>query len=416
MLALLLVIAPTTSARDAPMPRATHGLARFEDIRESPHPLSVRPAAKWTQLFHRQQGWTGADGIYSMPTDGHQAPGNPTPGPTLFTFGDTLIGSVDPDTSARRPGWRKANYSMAKLEGLAPDPARLRFAWGGIAKEMPLFRLSVPPLLMRRFWLQDGLILDGHYYSLAMGVASWSVDYPWYTRGTVLLKVPMNDAHPQWSYVSQRRGVYRRLRDPEVVVYFGAAFLENTREAGWKSPDGYLYIYGRWEAAERPFNPWIQRIELSVARTLPGEFENFEKWRFWTGSEWAKGIETAEPLGLGGPELSVTPIECGIFEGKYLLISKHPRSDLYYRVADAPQGPFGPPYRLVRTREEEQYGYPTYTYNAKAHPHLSRPGELLISYNVNDEVRVASDADIYRPRFLWLDYDPEGDCAKSAAP
>ena len=44
-------------------------------------------------------------------------------------------------------------------------------------------------------------------------------------------------------------------------------------------------------------------------------------------------------------------------------------------------------------------------YNAKAHPHLSRPGELLISYNVNtfdfwgDFFR---DADIYRPRFIRL--------------
>jgi len=415
-LALLLFLAPTASAQTANMPRATHGLAQFGDILESPHPLSTRRAPSWTELFHRQLGWTGADGIYSMPIDGHQAPGNPAPGPTLFTFGDTLIGTVDPDTSARRSGWRKANYSMASLEGLDPDPAQLRFAWAGGAKEIPLFRLSVPPLRMRRFWLQDGFVRNGHYYSFAMGIAKWSEEHPWFTRGTVLLKVPIQDALPHWNSVDQRRGVYRRLQDPEVLVHFGAAFLENTSQAGWENPDGYLYVYGRWEVAERPFNPWSQRIELVVARVLPQDFEDFEKWRFWTGSEWATGIEAAAPLGLGGPELSVTPIECGLFEGKYLMISKHVRSDLYYRVADAPQGPFGPPHRLFRTLEEEQYGYPSYTYNAKAHPHLSRPGELLVSYNVNDESRVSSNADIYRPRFLWLDYDPDGECAKATEP
>ncbi len=43
-------------------------------------------------------------------------------------------------------------------------------------------------------------------------------------------------------------------------------------------------------------------------------------------------------------------------------------------------------------------------YNAKAHPHLSPPGELLIRYNVDssDFWGQFKNADIYRPRFIRL--------------
>ena len=41
------------------------------------------------------------------------------------------------------------------------------------------------------------------------------------------------------------------------------------------------------------------------------------------------------------------------------------------------------------------------TYNAKAHPALSGPNELLITYNVNGEDCFVY-GDTYRPRFLRL--------------
>jgi hypothetical protein len=43
-----------------------------------------------------------------------------------------------------------------------------------------------------------------------------------------------------------------------------------------------------------------------------------------------------------------------------------------------------------------------FTYAAKAHPELSRPGELLVSYVVNsfDFGESSTNAGIYRPRFV----------------
>ncbi|MEM9658087.1 MAG: hypothetical protein AAF961_06980, partial [Planctomycetota bacterium] len=128
-------------------------------------------------------------------------------------------------------------------------------------------------------------------------------------------------------------------------------------------------------------------------------------WEYWTGDNWSNKIDDVQPQGLGGPELSVTPMPDGnVLAGKYLLISKHVRTDLYYRVGDSPHGPFGPPHRFYATNEEEKYLYPSYTYNAKAHPHLSTKDALLVSYNVNCPERVFQEGDIYRPRFVWLKF------------
>ena len=75
------------------------------------------------------------------------------------------------------------------------------------------------------------------------------------------------------------------------------------------------------------------------------------------------------------------------------------------RIGDSPVGPFSD-IITVWTAPEWQKGL--WTYNAKAHPNLSKPGELLISYNTitpdfwND---IQKDATIYHPRFIKLKFD-----------
>jgi hypothetical protein len=34
--------------------------------------LVAEPAPEWSALFHRQQGWTGADGIFFVPLNGNE--------------------------------------------------------------------------------------------------------------------------------------------------------------------------------------------------------------------------------------------------------------------------------------------------------------------------------------------------------
>jgi len=101
-------------------------------------------------------------------------------------------------------------------------------------------------------------------------------------------------------------------------------------------------------------------------------------------------------------ELSVTPLK----DGRYLLIFQVMgiSDKVGARMGLSPHGPFGP-IENIWTTPEVQETPEILPYNAKAHPNLSQPGELLISYNTitldfwND---IQENAHIYRPRFIVL--------------
>src|SRR3989442_1562311 len=78
--------------------------------------------------------------------------------------------------------------------------------------------------------------------------------------------------------------------------------------------------------------------------------------------------------------------------------------DVAGRYGGSPIGPWGSAIPVYHAPEPDIDPANVYTYNAKGHPHLSRPGEMLISYNVNtfDFNENINNADIYRPRFIRL--------------
>jgi hypothetical protein len=85
--------------------------------------------------FDRTSGWTGADGIYSIPLTGNETPG--TARHTLFVFGDTFIGEVSPE-GERMPG------TVSALDGCPSEPifdARRRKNRQVV---LPAFELSKP--------------------------------------------------------------------------------------------------------------------------------------------------------------------------------------------------------------------------------------------------------------------------------
>ena len=77
--------------------------------------------------------------------------------------------------------------------------------------------------------------------------------------------------------------------------------------------------------------------------------------------------------------------------GKHILV----------RTAPRPEGPWSPAITIATVRDVERS--PSYfTYAAKGHIELSRPGELLVSYLVNSNQfsDLMRDTQIYRPQFL----------------
>jgi hypothetical protein len=104
-------------------------------------------------------------------------------------------------------------------------------------------------------------------------------------------------------------------------------------------------------------------------------------------------------------ELSVSELP----DGRYALIFQQSGlgRNVCMRLGKTPFGPFGPAIKLWDTSEALTLkGF--YSYNAKAHPSLSKKGELLISYNVNSFnffEDLKKEPNLYRPRFIKVKFD-----------
>src|SRR5690606_11678947 len=142
---------------------------------------------------------------------------------------------------------------------------------------------------------------------------------------------------------------------------------------GAPGPDAYVYVYG----VDEP--PFIKR--LIIARVRPADFLDFSAWRFYDGAGWSPDVaDAARITSRVSNELSLSPLPGGGYALVFQLDTIG--RDVAGRTAPTPVGPFGPIRKLYEAPEPAMLRG-VYTYNAKAHPHLSAPGTLLISYNVN---------------------------------
>ena len=157
-----------------------------------------------------------------------------------------------------------------------------------------------------------------------------------------------------------------------------------------------IYVYGFRDKLDTRLFP----RQLVVAKAPRSTFGDVATWRFWTGVEWSEDIadsnqdKAALARGMSN-ELSVTKMIGGKYDGKYVLVYTEMciTDKLNFAVADSPFGKFSAPTTFYRCPEPKEYekevkdyhGPQAFvvTYNAKAHPRLSQPGELLVSYNLN---------------------------------
>ncbi len=367
--------------------------------------LYTQPAAQWTRLLERRDGWAGADGIFSMPFNGADNVPNHTR--TLLMFGDTFIGSRIPGTDKRSDDTVMINNSGCILKEGTADPDQAEFLYQKMEDGTPasLICPDVKALGIENeapfFWGQDSMILHGRYYAFPLIVREdpQGVEgYQFAVEGTAFLSAPVENGEILWEKMEQSRSplVYRDKDGGELV--FGAAIFLNTVEAKAPDPDGYLYIYGY--KAE-----WIEK-NLYVARIQATDFPRWEKMEYYDGTDWSPEIAKAACLCRNvSCEMSFSPYFGKLYEGKYILVfTEYTNSPIVScRIADSPVGPFSEIIQLYHCPEPE-LGYSIYTYNAKAHPNLSEPGRLLVSYNTNACSMEANQekAMIYSPRFIEI--------------
>lgn len=359
--------------------------------------LVAESAPDWTAVFERTSGWLSADGIFSIPLSGVDAPGTAAQTSTAFIFSDTLIGEVE--DGEVQPGATIVNNTMAYFDGAGPDPAGTRFIYGTDDDGDPVANF-VPSTSNAQsgdlYWLGDAYLnqeLDATY--VFGGHLRPEAGQPFGLRsvGQNLIVIPADDRPPFDDQRQLRTPFFRPAADGRGDIHFGVGILPNTVGAGAPNPDGYVYVYGLEEV---PYNK-----KLLVSRVRPESFEDFRQWRFWDGQGWTTDMLAAKPVSNRvSSELSVTPVA-----GRYVLVFQLDTigSSTAVRFGESPVGPFGP-YDEVYTCPEAAVDPDFYCYNAKAHPHLSEPDELLISYNVNswDFFGDFQKAHTLHPRFIRL--------------
>jgi len=356
---------------------------------------TIEEAPGWTELLHRTDGWFGADGIFSIGLDANDM--NDGRETTLIIFSDSFIGKVT--NGAPEPGYTMVNNTIAYFTGTEPKEKNISIQYNTDPSGKPIsyFVPDNPNAKEgQHFWLGDGFInreLDNTLYIFGYHV-EWTGEnvFDFIEPNVSIIAVPDANDPP----FSDHRQITTPLHI-ENPAYgsgnFGSGIYVNTDWAGAASPDGYVYVYGCIG----------QDKNVVAARVEPAAFEDFSSWRYWSGEGWSKDIKDIKPIvNAASNELSVTQLD----DGRYLMVFQvlGLSDKVGIRIGESPVGPFGDIIEIYMTPEFDEGLWP---YNAKAHPALSKPGELLISYNTitpdfwND---IEKDAHIYRPRFIKLKF------------
>ncbi|TWP46979.1 DUF5005 domain-containing protein [Lentzea tibetensis] len=320
--------------------------------------------ALWTEYGNAGGRWTGADRTASVPLPD---------GRTAWLFSDTFLGKVNTDHS--RPAGtpmprntlvvQEADGSLgATLHGGTPDRPRALVDLPGADEHL---------------WVGDGIVQNG------------------------VLRVLYNRYQTTGNGPLDVRGAGTSLATFALpaLALTSLITIPVGRNIAWGSEilqDGdHTYVYGAEH--DGPFGK-----HLRLARVPGGDLTG--PWEFWTGQGWSRFEEDSVRVLTGvGTAFSVTKVG-----DEHVLVTVDSNVPFNRNVvaytASSPAGPFGDPRVLYHAPEA---GSSIIVYDASAHPQLSRPGELTVSYNVNslDPRDALADARIYRPRFIEVPWPPE---------
>ena len=385
--------------------------ALFAD--EPQQPAQVTSDAEWNAVFDRTDGWTGADAAGSVDLGD---------GRTLWLFADTWISKIQ--NGKRLPGAWMVNNSIAvhptnpNAPWRPPDPRSVEFFWGPPKKDGHPTAWLVPPTPPGEakdpqyrdwFWATGGGIVipreNGQGRRLIVfffrtrrdphGKGVWSFA----TVGTSLAVIDnLSDPPQRW---------HPRVFDiPGTGQVRDAANGKSAREILWgmsaaaeKDAAGVsrTLIFGTRKSG--PFD-----MGLLIARARGESIERFEDWKpFDDSNSPALNPASARPIAKGlVSEFSVEKID-DHGRSVWVLVQSEPLlgKRIFVRTAPRPNGPWSSP-RTIYTVPDVAKSRAYFTYAAKGHASLSRPGELLVTYLVNSQNfgDLVTDTTIYRPKFL----------------
>ena len=350
-----------------------------------------------TGMFSSYEGWSGADGIFNVRLNGNQSIGSE--GKSFFNFSDTYIGKVDPVTK------RRSNYIFKNNTFAYFDNDEVNFV---IDKE----HISPEKIESRSEndaynWLGDSLVIGDKYYATSLYIAKQGA-LGFEQRGEDLVR--FNIVNNEIDFESRTPIIDENTNklsyfsnDGKLSIIFGAAYFENTIQAGALNPDGYIYNYGYRDDDNASYSRG-----LVVCRFKEEDIENFSKYQYLSSYGWVSDIKETTPLcERVSCEMSVVEINNPESEyyGKYLLTYQQDTigTEICIAISDGPYNLFKSSTVIYSTPEQLHMDNIS-QYNAKMHPTLSSKDKYVISYNLNESSFGGNDnnGDIYHPRFITL--------------
>jgi hypothetical protein len=341
-----------------------------------PH-VSVEVLPDYNALFERQDGWTGADGAYTVKLSGNRI---------VWLFGDTWYGEI---RDGRHADATIVHNSIAIQHGIVPPDASVRFYSGRAPGGQPLAFIR-PSEGRGWFWLYDGIEVDNTLY-LCLIQADRTENrnsFGFKIIGTRLGRVANAGESPNTWHISQLQIPWERLA-PGGDTIFGSALLR---------ADDFIYIFGTTEEVVGRF----RHKYMILARAPETKLGQFDQWQFYAAGRWSSDFsDLARLAGDFANEYSVSYL-AALEEYVAVYSAEGFSKNIVARFAPNPWGPWSEPEVLYEC-PEASWGADVFCYAAKGHPALSlEPDEIIVTYIASslDFEKIAADAKLYRPRFL----------------
>ncbi|MFC5720685.1 hypothetical protein ACFP1Z_10975 [Streptomyces gamaensis] len=373
------------------------GSAAF-DREAPPRVTAVRPLPSLTGDFaeyaaHGGHGgpashWTGGDSTYSART----------PAGELWIFSDTFLGTVRPDGS-------RAPVTGGGTGDTTPFVHNSFVLWSAARGHGPRTVTGRSPSGRPTAVVTDDR--DWYWARAALPRPADGGTDVVYARYARTGPGPLDVVRRGNALARFRRGDFTR---PESLTPLPSA--TRTAWGAWleRGPGG-TYVYGTEPA------PSGGGHYLRLARVTGIDLRAAWQYRTADGSWSPDESRAARLTGADGRALR-TADEVSVVRhgGWYALVTQRAdepfSAELQLAWSRAPGGPFTRPVGVYRAPEAGPTGSyrdrNVFAYNAHEHPELARPGELVVSYNVNSLAPddVIRDASIYRPRFVRIALAP----------
>jgi len=347
--------------------------------------ISVEVLPHYDALFQREEGWTGADGAYSLVFAQNTI---------LWLFGDTWIGQV------REGEHRNAtivNNSIGIQEGRQPPAASLNFYYRQTPDGKPAAFIQ-PAEDRSWFWIYHGIRnSQGLYLFLVqIGRTAGEADFGFAVIGNWLAHIPNPQDPPGRWRVRQSKIPWSQFSSAGDTL-FGSALLRD---------DGFVYVYG---TRDEKLKGALTK-HMIVARVPEAMLGDFDQWRFFAAGRWVADYSKAATLCSNiANEYSVS-FQTALRQYIVVYSENGFSENVVARLAPDPCGPWSDPIRLYQCPEADWHK-DIICYAAKGHPELSLSAdELIITYiaNSTDFYRMAGDARLYRPRFVRVRFAVPG--------